>query len=47
MYGHGGHLGHVTQAIFINFLLHFPSLALIGLAVSVQKIFENRGHIHV
>ena len=24
MYGHGGHLGHVTCIIYINFLFHFP-----------------------
>ena len=24
MYGHGGHLGHVTCTIYINFLSHFP-----------------------
>ena len=25
IYGHGGHLGHVTCAIYINFLSHFPT----------------------
>ena len=24
IYGHGGHLGHVTQTIYINFHSHFP-----------------------
>ena len=24
IYGHGGHLGHVTCTIYINFLSHFP-----------------------
>ena len=24
IYGHGGHLGHVTCAFYINFLSHFP-----------------------
>ena len=24
LYGHGGHLGHVTCTIYINFLSHFP-----------------------
>ena len=24
IYGHGGHLGHVTQTIYINFLSPFP-----------------------
>ena len=24
IYGHGGHLGHVTCTIYINFLSHYP-----------------------
>ena len=24
IYGHGGHLGHVTSTIYINILSHFP-----------------------
>ena len=24
IYGHGGHLGHVTCTIYINFLSHLP-----------------------
>ena len=24
IYGHGGHLGHVTCTIYIHFLSHFP-----------------------
>ena len=45
IYGHGGHLGHVTWIIYINFcspflrMLHM-NLALIGPAVSEEKIFE-------
>ena len=42
IYGHGGHLGHVTWTIYTNF--HSPSqggstrnLALIGQAVSEEK----------
>ena len=45
IYGHGGHLGHVTWTIYINFrssflrMLHMK-LALIEPAVSDEKIFE-------
>ena len=51
IYSHGGHLGHVTLTIYTNFhspyltMLHI-SLALIGQAVSEEKMFENYGHIH-
>ena len=24
IYGHGGHVGHVTKLIYINFYSHFP-----------------------
>ena len=48
IYGHGGHLGHVTWTIYINF--RPPSqggstknLALIGQVVSEEKIYENGG----
>ena len=51
IYSHGGHLGHVTLTIYINF--HCPfltmlniSFALIGQVVS-EKMFEYYGHIHV
>ena len=45
IYGHGGHLGHVTWTIYINFLSPFEggstyNLALIGQAVSKGKTFE-------
>ena len=36
IYGHGGHLGHVTWTIHINFRSPFQ-----GLAVSEKKTFEN------
>ena len=44
IYGHGGHLGHVTWTIYINFRSPFPrrfhiNLAFIGQVVS----FENGG----
>ena len=46
MYGHGGHLGHVTYAIFIKFVHTSKDdstriSALIGQAVS-QWMFGNR-----
>ena len=45
IYGHGGHLGHVTWTIYIIFRSPFPrrlhiNLALIGQAVSEEKMFE-------
>ena len=45
IYGHGGHLGHVTWTIYINFRSPFlrrlhVKLALIGQAVSEEKAFE-------
>ena len=51
IYGQGGHLGHVTCIIYINFLSHFLgklhiNLGLIGQAVS-EKMFENNYYIHV
>ena len=48
MYGHGGHLGHVTWTIYKNFgspflrRLHIE-FGLIGQVVSEKKIFENGG----
>ena len=48
IYRHGGHLGQVTWTIYVNFRSPFPrrlhiKLALIGQAVSEEKIFENGG----
>ena len=45
IYSHGGHLGHVTWTIHINFHCPFlmmlkKSLALIGQVVSEEKMFE-------
>ena len=45
LYGHGGHLGHVTWTIYINFGFPFPmrfiyNLTLIDQAVSEEKMFE-------
>ena len=47
IYGHGGHLGRVTQMLRTNFRSLLPKKAtytlfgLIGQAVSEEKIFEN------
>ena len=46
IYGLGGHLGHVTWTIYINFRFAFPrrlhiKFGLIGQAVSEEKMFEN------
>ena len=40
IYGQGGHLGHLTCTIYINLRSPFLRLALIGQAVSEEKIFE-------
>ena len=45
IYGRGGHIGHVTWTIDINFGSPFPrrlhiNLALIGQAVTEKKTFE-------
>ena len=45
IYGHGGHLGHVTWTIYTNLRSPFPrrlhkNFALIGLAVLENKMFE-------
>ena len=42
IYGHGGHLGHVTWAIYTNFCSPFQRRphAFIGQAVSEEKMFE-------
>ena len=52
IYGHGGHLGHVTWIFYIHIcypfllMLHI-NFALIGQAVSEEKMFEYYGDIHV
>ena len=48
IYGHDGHLEHVTWTIYTNFGSPFQrrlhiNLALIGQMVSEKKIFENGG----
>ena len=42
VYGHGGHLGHVTLTIYINFRSPFPRRLHIKFGfVSEEKTFEN------
>ena len=46
IYGHGGHLDHVTRTIYTNFGSSIPrrlhiNLALIGQVVSEEKMIEN------
>ena len=50
-YGHGGHLGHVTETIFINSCPSSFSGRLhikfdFDIAVSEKTMFENNVHIH-
>ena len=49
IYGRGGHLGHVTWTIYINFLSPFPRrLLMFGFDwPSGFREEENGGHIHV
>ena len=51
IYGHGGHLGHVTWTNYIKFRSPFQERRHIkfgfDLAVSVEKTFKNGGHIQV
>ena len=47
-FGHGGHLGHVTQTLQTNFRSPIPlrlhmKFGLIGPAVLEKKLFENGG----
>ena len=52
IYGHGGHLGHVTEAIFINLCPSFSRRLHIKFEFNMRscytkiKMFENNGHIH-
>ena len=43
MYGHGGHLGHVTWIIYIHIGPLPIDASLIGKAVLEKKIFEKCG----
>ena len=49
IYGHGGHLGHVTCNISISFHPHFPIRIHMkfGQLVSEKEMFENNVYIHV
>ena len=49
---HGGHLGHVSCTIYINFLSHSPrrlrtKFGIDWPSVSEKKMFDNNGYIHV
>ena len=51
IYGHGGHLGHVTKTSFTKFMFPLPNGAphkiwLWPCGFS-EEMFENNGHIHV
>ena len=44
LYGHGGHLGHVTRTVWTNFPSPIPwRLHMIGPVVSVEKMFKESG----
>ena len=49
-YGHGGHHGHVTWSIHINFLSPFKRRLHMKFGVdwpsAIKKILKNGGHIH-
>ena len=48
IYRLGGHLGHVTWIIYINFLSPFPRRIHMNFDFDrPRKSFENGGHIHV
>ena len=52
IYGHGGHLVHVTCTIYINFLSHSPRRLHMKFGIdwrsgSEMKMFKNNGYIHV
>ena len=46
---HGGHLGHVTCTIYINFPSYFPWRLHIkfGFGQAISEKFDNNGYIHV
>ena len=50
IYGHGGHFGHATFSIYMNFRSPFQTrlnikLTSIGKAVSQEKMFEHCGRL--
>ena len=54
IYSHGGHLGHVTLTIYINFHSPFPRMLHMKFDFDwpsrfreEKKMFEYYGHIHV
>ena len=42
MYGHGGHVGHVTQLICINLHSYFPSSFHMNLGSKLPYCFEEK-----
>ena len=47
IYSHGGHLGHVTLTIYINFYSLFLRMLHIKFGFDSEKMFEYYGHTHV
>ena len=41
IYGHGGHVGHVTQLICINFHSHFSSSSHMNFVSNRPVVFEQ------
>ena len=41
IYGHGGHLGHVTSNILINFLFHVPKSFVLNLVKNGLVVSEK------
>ena len=42
LYGHGGHLGHVTQLICINFHFYSPSSLYLNFGSKSPKCFSEK-----
>ena len=41
IYGYGGHLGHVTCTIYINFLSHFPRRFHMNFGIDLPSGFRE------
>ena len=41
IYGHGGHLGHVTWTIYINFLSPFPRRLQMKFGFDLPSVFRE------
>ena len=42
IYGHGGHLGHVTETIFINLCPSFPRWLHVKFDFDMQSCFKEK-----